>query len=74
MQQTPDHGRKRVHGRQFGILLISGQQRAKAIGGGEHHFGKVRAMEAGNLGRKHVFEFVREFAEFVESASRGIAF
>jgi len=29
-------------------------------------------MDAGHFRSEHIFEFVREFAEFVETASRGI--
>jgi len=64
---------KGIHGRQLRVLLISGKHRGKAIGGGEHDFGKIRAVGASHLRREDVFEFVREFAEFVKPASRRIA-
>src|SRR5215467_13994050 len=58
-----------VHGRQLRVLLISGEHRVKAVSGREHDFWKIRTMSAGNLGRKNIFEFVSEFAEFVKPAS-----
>src|SRR5215472_112473 len=47
---------------EFGIPLISGQHRAKTIGGCEYQFDKIRAASLG------------KFAELVESARGRIAF
>ena len=71
-EKTPDHGTKRIHGRRFRVFLVSREHGAKAIGSGKHDFGKIRAMGARNPGRKRVFEFVSEFAEFVEAAGSRI--
>src|SRR5215467_13115106 len=72
LQQALNHFMKRVHRRQFRAFLISSQDRVKTIGGGKHDFGKVRAMSASDLRRENVFEFVREFAQFMKSASSRI--
>ena len=74
LQQAPDHSVKGAHARQFRIFLVSSQHRVETVGSGKHDFGNLLAMDAGNLGRKHVFEFVCKFAEFVEAARCGIAF
>jgi len=54
------------------ILLIRGEHAFEGVHGGEHHLGKSRAVGLPNLQRENVFEFMRDFTELLETASRGI--
>jgi hypothetical protein len=65
---------ERLDGGRFGLALIGGEDGAKTIRGGEDQLREVRAMRESDLRSEHVFEFMRQLAQLVESTGRGIAF
>src|SRR5690349_14294290 len=73
LQQTLDHGMKRVQRRQLGTFLIRRQHGAETVGGREYEFRQIPAMRFCNLRSEYVFEFVRQLAELVKSTGCRIA-
>ncbi len=56
------------------IVPIRCQHFVKRIGGGENHFGDQARVLLGEFRREHVFQVVRQFAQFAIAAGRGITF
>ena len=54
-------------------LLVGGKHGFKTVSGGQNHFSHLRAARVRDFRRQHVFEFVRQFTQLVETARRGIA-
>src|SRR6202008_1955272 len=57
----------------FGIALVSGKHGFESVGGNQNQFGKSCAVGFGHFLGENVFQFVRKFAEAVETAGGGIA-
>ena len=67
-KQALDVFAERAPGRRLQIIPVRGQHLVKRVGSSENHFRNQSGMLLSKLGCKDVFEFMREFAQFAESA------
>jgi hypothetical protein len=73
-KQALDVFPERAPGRRLQIISVRGQHLVKRVGSGENHFRDQSGMLLSKFRCEDVLEFVREFAQFPEAASGGIAF
>ncbi len=64
---------QRAAGGRLQVVPIGRQHFVERVGGGENHFSDQARVLLGELRREHVFQIVRELAEFAIAASGRIA-
>jgi hypothetical protein len=56
------------------VFLISAEHTLKRVHCGENHLRKLCAVCLAHLQRQNILEFMRDFAEFLKTAGRGVPF
>src|SRR5271168_3985180 len=63
---------QRASGGRLQVVPVRCQHFMKSVSGGEHNFGDQAGVLQHQFRSQHVFEFVRELAQFSEAACSGI--